>query len=58
MTKDPVCGMDVDETKASAKSEHKGETYYFCSDGCKTSFEKEPDKYAGKGQSQEGGHSH
>ncbi len=57
-SKDPVCGMDVDKTTAAAKSEHKGETYYFCSAGCKTAFDKEPDKYAGKEKSQEGGHTH
>jgi Cu+-exporting ATPase len=46
MTKDPVCGMDVDESKAQFKSEHMGKTYYFCSEGCKRMFEKEPKKYA------------
>ena len=25
--------------------EHEGETYHFCSDGCKTIFENEPDKF-------------
>ncbi len=54
MAKDPVCGMDVEEAKAAGKSEYKGQTYHFCSDGCKTSFDKEPDKYAGKEPSHEG----
>jgi YHS domain-containing protein len=49
MAKDPVCGMDVDE-KTALKSEHKGQTYYFCSPGCKRSFDKEPDKYVGTAQ--------
>jgi YHS domain-containing protein len=42
---DPVCGMS--ETKATAKwtYDFKGTTYYFCSEGCKTSFAKEPEKY-------------
>jgi len=30
MAKDPVCGMEVDEKKAPAKSQHIGKTYYFC----------------------------
>jgi Cu+-exporting ATPase len=47
MAKDPVCGMDVEETTAAGKSEYKGKTYYFCSMGCKASFDKEPEKYAG-----------
>lgn len=50
--------MDVEEAKAAGKSEHKGETYYFCSSGCKTAFDKEPDKYAGKSHSQGENHTH
>jgi len=43
--KDPVCGMEVDEATAPAKSEYKGKTYYFCCSGCKESFDKEQEKY-------------
>ncbi len=43
--KDPVCGMDVTPEDAAGKSEYKGQTYYFCSTGCKKSFDKEPEKY-------------
>lgn len=45
MAKDPVCGMSVDEGSAKFKSEYKGKTYYFCSGGCKTAFDKDPAKY-------------
>jgi len=45
MAKDPVCGMTVDEKKAAARSEYKGKTYYFCAPGCKTAFDKDPEKY-------------
>jgi len=45
MAKDPVCGMEVNEKKAAAKSEYKGKTYYFCAPGCKKAFDKEPEKY-------------
>jgi YHS domain-containing protein len=55
MTKDPVCGMDVDPKTATEKSEYQGKTYYFCSAGCKKSFDKEPLKYVGK---PEAGHHH
>ncbi len=48
MAKDPVCGMEVDENSAAGKSEFKGQTYYFCSTGCKRSFDKEPEKYVGQ----------
>jgi YHS domain-containing protein len=46
MAKDPVCGMQVEESKAAGKSDYNGTTYYFCSPGCKASFEKDPQKYA------------
>ena len=45
MVKDPVCGMDVDETKTEFKAEHMGKTYYFCSASCKTKFEATPHEY-------------
>jgi len=56
MAKDPVCGMEVDEKKAAGKSDYQGQTYYFCSPGCKKSFDKEPEKYVGKAQHEHGGH--
>ncbi len=58
MAKDPVCGMTVDEKTAAGKSEYQGKTYYFCSPGCKRSFDKEPAKYAGQQGAQQGGHGH
>jgi len=45
---DPVCGMDIDPATAAGTSEYKGQTYYFCSLGCKKSFDKEPEKNLGK----------
>lgn len=40
--KDPVCGMDVDEATAPAKSEYQGKTYYFCCEACKGKFDRKP----------------
>lgn len=54
--KDPVCGMDIDPKTAAGKSEYQGQTYYFCSPGCKKSFDKEPEKYVGKQTSGHTGH--
>jgi Cu+-exporting ATPase len=54
MAKDPVCGMEVDEHKAAEKA-YKGQTYFFCSPGCKTAFDKDPEKYV---QPEEGEHHH
>ncbi|HWR66526.1 MAG TPA: YHS domain-containing protein [Bellilinea sp.] len=48
---DPVCGMSVDPKTAAGKTEYQGKTYYFCSLGCKKSFESNPDKYLGKAPS-------
>jgi len=45
MAIDPVCKMEVDESKAVATSEHKGKKYYFCAVGCKKSFDQNPEKY-------------
>lgn len=45
--KDVVCGMTVDSETAEHKSEYQGETYYFCSAGCKRAFDQKPDKYIG-----------
>jgi YHS domain-containing protein len=45
---DPVCGMTVKKAEAKATYEYKGETYYFCSVGCKDAFAKDPEKYLKK----------
>ena len=42
---DPVCHMDIDPATAAGASEYNGQTYYFCSLGCKKSFDKDPEKY-------------
>jgi len=42
---DPVCGMTVEIATARYVAAHAGQTYYFCSAGCRRSFEKEPEKY-------------
>lgn len=48
MAKDPVCGMMVDEKTAKIKSDYMGKTYYFCNASCKSTFDKNPAKYAAK----------
>ncbi|HRA93400.1 MAG TPA: heavy metal translocating P-type ATPase [Aestuariivirga sp.] len=45
---DPVCGMTVDPATAKHKAEHYGQTYYFCSAGCRTKFVATPEKYLEK----------
>jgi len=46
MEKDPVCGMMVDPKRAAGSSSFGGRTYYFCSSGCKATFDKNPAKFA------------
>ena len=47
MVTDPVCKMQIDETKeAAGKSEYQGMTYYFCAQSCKTKFDANPQQYA------------
>lgn len=45
MAIDPVCRMDVDPKTAKWKSAHNGKEYYFCAPGCKTAFEKNPERF-------------
>ena len=44
--KDPVCGMQVEESDAAGQIEQDGTTYYFCSTSCKDKFENAPEEYA------------
>src|SRR6516164_3190968 len=45
---DPVCGAPLYEEEVAGRSEHLGETYYFCSQHCKMEFDDNPDVYAMK----------
>jgi len=42
MATDPVCGMQVNPATAKHVSMHDGQTFHFCSVGCKTKFEAAP----------------
>ncbi|MEP6885260.1 MAG: heavy metal translocating P-type ATPase [Gammaproteobacteria bacterium] len=42
---DPVCGMSVDPATAKHQAEVRGQTYFFCSGGCKTKFVATPEQY-------------
>jgi len=48
MARDPVCMMEVEPAKAAAMVEHNGQTYYFCSGGCKQKFLAQPDLFLNK----------
>lgn len=45
MIKDPVCGMEIDQSSAYASREHKGSKYFFCSENCVKKFDQNPHQY-------------
>ena len=53
---DPVCGMRVDPEHAAAKSTYQGQSYYFCSAGCRAKFDGDPEKYLHPGAQPEAMH--
>ncbi|UPK35751.1 heavy metal translocating P-type ATPase [Bradyrhizobium sp. 186] len=46
--RDPVCGMTVDPATSKHRFDHHGETFHFCSAGCRTKFAADPAKYLAK----------
>ncbi len=59
MVIDPVCGMQVDESRAAGRSEYKGRTYYFCSTHCKVAFDSDPEVYLQRSKATSNhGHNH
>jgi Cu+-exporting ATPase len=45
---DPVCGMTVDPAKSPHRHLHHRHSYHFCSNGCRTKFAADPQKYLEK----------
>jgi Cu+-exporting ATPase len=43
--RDPVCGMNVDPATSQHRFDYRGETFHFCSAGCRTKFVADPQKY-------------
>jgi xanthine dehydrogenase accessory factor len=41
----PVCGAVVDPARALSSLTMSGQTHYFCCQGCRTEFERDPEKY-------------
>src|SRR5712692_5268697 len=46
--RDPVCGMTVDPATSQHRFDYRGETYHFCSAGCRTKFAADPQTYLDK----------
>jgi Cu+-exporting ATPase len=46
--RDPVCGMTVNTATSKHRFDYRGETYHFCSAGCRTKFAADPLAYLEK----------
>jgi YHS domain-containing protein len=44
----PGCGHEIKKADAKITYEYKGKTYYFCCEGCKEKFVKNPEEYLKK----------
>ena len=44
----PISGKVIKKSEAKGSAEYQGKTYYFCCEGCKKEFLKDPEKYAQK----------
>lgn len=45
VSRDPVCGMEVDPAKAKHRHTHAGTTYLFCCSGCLNAFARGPESF-------------
>jgi Cu+-exporting ATPase len=46
--RDPVCGMSVDPATSKHRFDYRGETFHFCSAGCRNKFAADPQNYLDK----------
>lgn len=47
MVRDPVCGMEVEDTPETPRVLHEGHTYLFCSESCRERFEETRGSFTG-----------
>lgn len=45
VTKDPVCGMQINRDETSFVTYHQGISYYFCSEKCQQKFKRKPEEF-------------
>ena len=51
MSKDPVCGMEIERDRAVSSHVYQGQEYYFCSEACARQFTEKPEFYVKKAES-------
>lgn len=49
MTKDPVCGMEIQDTASALTENYEMHDYFFCRQECLDEFNRHPEKYAAQG---------
>lgn len=49
---DPVCNMRIDEQTKHTLT-FAGEVYYFCSEACRVEFQRHPEDYAKRAQTEQ-----
>lgn len=42
---DPVCGRSLDRAEGQPTSEYKKRKYFFCSEKCRSAFEKQAERF-------------
>ncbi|HEY6363150.1 MAG TPA: heavy metal translocating P-type ATPase [Candidatus Binatia bacterium] len=55
---DPICGMEVEPSRAAGEHVYNGQTYYFCSKHCLGKFKENSATYVKASQVQAGGKEH
>ncbi|MBI3011275.1 MAG: YHS domain-containing protein [Candidatus Omnitrophica bacterium] len=50
MSKDPVCGAQVNEQRPGATATQECQNFFFCCPHCKDEFLKNPQRYVAKQQ--------
>ena len=51
--RDPVCGMSIDPARTPHRTEHEGQSYFFCGARCRERFMAEPARYVSEKPGQE-----
>ena len=46
ITRDPVCGMQIQSERPSYSADYGPDTYYFCSKECYRRFQEKPESFA------------
>ncbi len=47
-SRDPVCGMRVEQGREAGRTGYAGQMYYFCSPDCQEKFQEDAGKYIGQ----------